>query len=162
VVGEQPGDEYKQVNFICGTLWSKVDVVHALGIQRSISDFHAIKWNGEKFIRRHFNQHNRSVAFLKKAFNDKGTTKSVVVTQHVSTLYDYPKKYRNSPLNGAFVTELYDLVHDSGRITGSRHHHFNIPLVEIGVTNLLANQLGCVSHGEHKFNKGAVIEVPAV
>jgi hypothetical protein len=66
------------------------------------------------------------------------------------------------PLNGAFVTELYDLVHDSGQITGSRHHHFNIPSVEIGVTNLLANQLAYVSHGEHKFNKGAVIEVPAV
>ncbi|AEW03393.1 hypothetical protein A4D02_05060 [Niastella koreensis] len=151
---------YKKVSFICSTLWSKVDVVHALDIQRSISDFFAIKWNGEKFTTRQFNQlHNRSVAFLEKAFKEKGTSESIVVTHHVPTLYDYPKKYRNSPLNGAFVTELHDLIHDSGAdywIYG--HHHFNIPAFKIGAATMLTNQLGYVHHGEHyKFNKSAIL-----
>jgi predicted phosphohydrolase len=154
--------EYKDVSFICSTLWSRVDVVNALDIQRSISDFFAIKWNGERFTTREFNQlHNRCVAFLEKSFKEKRATKNIMVTHHVPTLYEYPKKYRNSPLNGAFVTELYDLVHDSEAdywIYG--HHHFNIPSFKIGATTLLTNQLGYVHHGEHyKFNKKAVLEI---
>ena len=122
----------------------------------------SIKCNGEKFTTRQFNQlHNRSVAFLENAFKKKRTAKSVVVTHHVPTLHDYPKKYRNSPLNGAFVTELHDLVHESGAdywIYG--HHHFNIPSFKIGNTTMLTNQLGYVHHGEHyKFNKSAILHI---
>ena len=154
--------DHKGISFICSTLWSKVDVLHALDIQRSISDFFTIQWNGEKFTTRQFNQlHNRSVEFLENAFKEKRAEKRVVVTHHVPTLYEYPKKYHNSPLNGAFVTELYDLIHDSRAdywIYG--HHHFNIPPFKIGATTMLTNQLGYVHHGEHyKFNKKAVIEV---
>ncbi len=31
--------QYKEVNFICSTLWSKINVLNALDIQRSVSDF---------------------------------------------------------------------------------------------------------------------------
>ncbi|MBO9200600.1 MULTISPECIES: metallophosphoesterase [Niastella] len=152
----------KGISFICSTLWSKVEVVNALDIQRGISDFFTIQWNGEKFTTEQFNQlHNRSVDFLEKAFKEKTAEKSIVVTHHVPTLYDYPKRFRSSKLNGAFVTELHDLVHDSGAdywIYG--HHHFNVPSFKIGATTMLTNQLGYVHHGEHyKFNKSAVIEI---
>lgn len=154
--------DYKNVNFICSTLWSKIDVVHALDIQRSISDFSSIQWQGQKFTTRQFNQlHNQSVQFLEKAFKEKRTGKNIVVTHHVPTLYQYPNRYRNSPLNGAFVTELYDLIHDWGAdywIYG--HHHYNIPEFKIGATTLLTNQLGYVQHGEHlSFRREKMIEV---
>lgn len=154
--------EYRDVSLICSTLWSKVDVLHELDIQRNISDFRAIKWKEENFTTQRFNQlHNRSVEFLETAFKEKDTEKNIVITHHVPTFYDYPKKYRKSPLNGAFVTELHALIHDSGAdfwIYG--HHHFNIPPFKIGNTTLLTNQLGYVHHGEHyKFNKKAVFEI---
>jgi predicted phosphohydrolase len=154
--------DYKNVSIICSTLWSKIAVANALEIQRCISDFFSIQWQGKKLNTDQFNQlHNRSIEFLENALKEKSTGKSVVVTHHVPTLYDYPKKYRNSPFNGAFVTELYDLIHDSGVdywIYG--HHHFNIPEFKIGNSTLLTNQLGYVQHGEHlSFNKKAVIEV---
>ena len=153
---------YKDVNFICSTLWSRIEVVHALEIQRSISDFFSIQWEGKKLTTEQFNElHNQSVSFLEKAFKEKNTDKTVAVTHHVPTLDQYPKKYRNSPLSGAFVTELYDLIHDSGAnywIYG--HHHYNIPEFKIGATAMLTNQLGYVHHGEHyKFNKKAVIDI---
>jgi predicted phosphohydrolase len=153
---------YKNISFICSTLWSKIDVVNALDIQRSISDFFSIQWQGQKLTTEQFNQlHNQSVHFLEKAVKEVSTEKSIVITHHVPTLYQYPAKYRNSPLNGAFVTELYDLIHDSGAdfwIYG--HHHYNIPEFKIGNTALLTNQLGYVQRAEHwKFNAKAVIEV---
>jgi hypothetical protein len=154
--------DYKNISFICSTLWSKIDVVNALDIQRSISDFFSIQWQGQKFTTEQFNQlHNQSVHFLEKAFKSARTGKGIVVTHHVPTLYQYPNRYRNSPLKGAFVTELYDLIHDSGVdywIYG--HHHYNIPEFKIGNTTMLTNQLGYVQHGEHlSFNKKLVIEV---
>jgi predicted phosphohydrolase len=153
---------YKNVGLICSTLWSKINVVNELDIQRSISDFFSIQYQDGKFTTRQFNQlHNQSIAFLEKAIKETSTEKSIVITHHVPTLHEYPKKYRNSPLNGAFVTELFNLIYDSGVaywIYG--HHHFNIPEFKIGATAMLTNQLGYVHHGEHyKFNKKAVIEV---
>jgi predicted phosphohydrolase len=154
--------DYKDLHIICSTLWSKINVAHALDIQRSISDFFTIQWQGQKLTTRQFNQlHNQSVHFLEKVFKEMGTKKNIVVTHHVPTLYQYPAKYRNSPLSGAFVTELYDLIHDSGAnywIYG--HHHFNVPEFKVGNTSMLTNQLGYVHRAEHwKFNTKAVIEL---
>jgi hypothetical protein len=156
--------DYKNINFICSTLWSKINVVNEFDIQRSISDFFTIQWEGQKFTTQQFNQlHDQSVSFLEKALKEVGTEKSIVITHHVPTLYQYPAKYRNSPISDAFVTELYDLIHDSGVaywIYG--HHHCNVPEFVVGTTTMLTNQLGYVHHKEHyKFNGKAVIEVGA-
>ena len=43
---------HKNVHFICSTMWSKIDVVHALDIQRSVTDFSNIQWEGERFTTR--------------------------------------------------------------------------------------------------------------
>jgi hypothetical protein len=154
--------DYKNVRFICSTLWSKINVVNALNVQRSISDFFAIQWQGEKLTTSQFNQlHNQSVHFLEKAVKAQRAGTSIVITHYVPTLYQYPAKYRNSPISDAFVTELYDLIHDSGAaywIYG--HHHCNIPEFMVGATTMLTNQLGYVHHKEHyKFNAKAVVEV---
>ena len=153
---------YKKVQFICSTLWSKIPVINALDIQRSISDFHAIRWQGKKLCADKFNQlHENSVSFLQRAFGETNTIKTVVVTHHVPTLYQYPDQYVNSPLNDAFVTELYDLIYDSqARYWIYGHHHSNIGAFTIGKTTLLTNQLGYVEYGEHnRFSRNAVIDI---
>jgi hypothetical protein len=154
--------EYKGVNFICSTMWSKIDVLHALDIQRSVTDFRNIEWEGKPFTTRQFNQlHNQSMSFLEKAIKEKATGTNIVVTHHVPTLMNYPQKYKGSPVNGAFVTELHDLIYDSGVnywIYG--HHHTNTPEFKIGNTTLLTNQLGYVRRHEHgSFSRGKVVEV---
>ena len=154
--------DYKNISFICTTLWSHINVLHALQIQRSVTDFRNIEWEGKPFSTRQFNQlHNQSVAFLEKAFKEVSSEKRVVVTHHVPTLYNYPSRYKNSPVNGAFVTELHDLIYDSGATCWFYgHHHFKTPEFTIGATTMLTNQLGYVQRGEHgKFNRKAVIEL---
>jgi hypothetical protein len=153
---------YNNVNFICTTLWSKINVINALDIQRGISDFFSIRWQGKKFTTREFNQlHNRSVSFLEKAIKEGNVGKNIIVTHHVPTLYQYPAQYRQSPLNDAFVTELFDTIHESGAeywIYG--HHHCNIPAFTVGSTTLLTNQLGYVEYNEQAgFKTNACIEV---
>ncbi|THU41186.1 metallophosphoesterase [Niastella caeni] len=154
--------DHKGVSFICSTLWSKIGVVNALNIQRSISDFYSINWFNKTFNTRQFNQlHNQAIVFLKKAIKEVSAEKKIVVTHHVPTLQNYPGKFRISPLNGAFVTELHDLINDSGAdywIYG--HHHSNTPEFKIGNTTMLTNQLGYVARHEHgSFSRGKVVEV---
>lgn len=154
--------QYKEVNFICSTLWSKISPVNALDIQRSISDFFAIRWQGEKFTTRQFNQlHRSSVSFLQTAVKENAGTRNIVVTHHVPTFYNYPAKYRSSPLNEAFATELYDFIHDCGAshwVYG--HHHSNTTAFTIGNTMMLTNQLGYVHQKEYVgFKNNACIEI---
>lgn len=153
---------YNDISFICSTLWSKIDPVNALDIQRNVSDFFSIRWQEKKFTTREFNQlHRQSVSFIQDAIKENSTAKNIVVTHHVPTLCQYPAQYRHSPLNGAFATELYDTIHDSGAsywIYG--HHHSNIPAFAIGNTTMLTNQLGYVQQNEHVgFKTKACIEI---
>lgn len=153
---------FNSVRFICSTLWSKINVANALDIQRNISDFFSISWQGKKFTTGHFNQlHSQSVGFLEKALKEIDVKKSIVITHHVPTLFNYPSKYRNSPLNDAFATELYDLIHDSGaRYWIYGHHHCNVPEFKVGQTTLLTNQMGYVQLKEEVgFKENAVIDV---
>lgn len=154
--------EYNNVHFICTTLWSRIEVIHAWDIERSVTDFRNITWAGERFTASEFNQlHSQSIAFLEKAFKELSAENRIVVTHHVPTLQNYPNRYRNSPVNGAFVTELFDLIHDSGaRYWIYGHHHYNIPAFIIGNTTMLTNQLGYVQRGENNwFERGKVVEV---
>lgn len=153
--------DYKNINLICTTLWSKIDVLNALNIQRSVKDFRNIDWEGGRFTTREFNQlHTQSIAFLEKAFKEVSVENRIVVTHHVPTLQNYPNRYKNNPINGTFATELFDLIYDSGAhywIYG--HHHNNIAAFTIGSTTMLTNQLGYVQRGENWFKSGAMVEI---
>jgi predicted phosphohydrolase len=144
--------DYGGTRFIFSTLWSRISPPLEWDIQRSISDFSAITYEGEKFTPRRFTfLHEESRAFLTNALRSTGETGSVVVTHHVPTLRNYPSIYKNSPLTEAFAVELFDLIETSGAacwIYG--HHHVNIPGFTIGQTTMLTNQLGYVQHNEHR------------
>ncbi|MHB9143573.1 MAG: metallophosphoesterase, partial [Paludibacter sp.] len=124
-------------------------------IEKSMSDFHVIKYNGFRFSSVQYNQlHDESLSFIKQELHHKDTGKTVVATHHVPTFMNYPEKYRGDVLNEAFAVELYDLIETNGPdfwIFG--HHHYNVPDFMIGKTNLATNQLGYVKYGEHKYFK---------
>jgi Icc-related predicted phosphoesterase len=153
---------YKEVNFICSTLWSKINVLNALDIQRNVSDFFAIRWQGKKFTTRQFNElHRDAFSFLQKAIAENVGAKNIVVTHHVPTLMHYPPQYRNSPINEAFAVELFDFIESTNaayRVYG--HHHCNTAPFKINNTTMLTNQLGYVKQNEHQlFNPAAIIEI---
>jgi predicted phosphohydrolase len=150
------------IKFIFSTLWSKISSENSWHIRKGMTDFHVIKRNHETFMPADFNQlHSECMGFLENEIKEPFEGKKIVVTHHVPTLLNYPKKYKGDILNEAFAVELYDFIEQSGVdywLFG--HHHHNLPAFMIGNTRMITNQLGYVRYNEHElFNNGAYFEI---
>jgi predicted phosphohydrolase len=154
--------ELEGVRLIFTTLWSHISAKNQWYIQKRLTDFHVIKYNGEKFTPQHYNQlHEAALDFLFTSIAKKYKGKMVVVTHHVPTFLNYPEQYKGDVVNEAFASELFDKIEKSKIdywIFG--HHHANMPAFNIGKTTMLTNQLGYVQNNEHKqFNPEALISL---
>jgi predicted phosphohydrolase len=135
------------------TLWSRISEAHEWPIERSMNDFHVIRYQGKRLSAPRFNDlHASCLDFLHDALGTKeeDADGTVVVTHHVPTYLHYPEKYRGSVLSDAFAVELGPLMETYGPdhwIYG--HHHCNIPDFSVGRTRLHTNQLGYVQYGEN-------------
>jgi predicted phosphodiesterase len=97
-------------------------------------------------------EHERCLAFIKRAVLESTASTKIVLTHHVPTQLCTAEEFRDSTINGAFTVELSDFIADSGIdfwIYG--HSHRNIK-AQIGGTSIVSNQLGYVSHREHLSN----------
>jgi len=154
--------EYKGVNIICSTLWSHISPENEWAIHKNLSDFSAILFNGDPLLPLHFNAfHQVALSFIKKEVSRNAGLKNIVLSHHVPTFFNYPSKYKRSPLNEAFAVELYDYI-DQSNISFwlYGHHHSNIPGFDIGHTEMLTNQLGYVRQYEHgSYKKNAFFEI---
>lgn len=139
------------IKFVFSTLWTKIRPEYQWQIEKGLNDFHVIKYKGYRLSTEKYNMlHAESLKFLKQELNSEKTNKTIVVTHHVPTLFNYPEKYKGSVLNEAFAVELFNLIETAGPdywVFG--HHHQNIPDFKIGKTKLTTNQLGYVVYGEH-------------
>ncbi|MEO7308801.1 MAG: metallophosphoesterase [Chitinophagaceae bacterium] len=149
-------------NLIFSTLWSKINPAHGWLIEKSMSDFQVIKYNGYRFFSDQFNKlHDDSMLFLQQQLQRVTAGNTIVVTHHVPTFLHYPPQYKGDLLNEAFAVELFDTIETSVIdywIYG--HHHCNTPGFKIGNTTLLTNQLGYVQKNEHQlFKPNAIIEI---
>ena len=144
---------HDDVKFIFSTLWSKINPANEWQIERSVNDFHVIKYGGARFSAQRFNElHADCLIFLKQELEIQALTRNVVVTHHAPTFMNYPEKHKGDILNDAFAVELFDLIETTNPnywIYG--HTHANTPDFKIGKTKLLTNQLGYVKYGEHKL-----------
>lgn len=153
---------HDDVKIILSTLWSKISPANEWYIERNMSDFQVIKYNGKPFSSFQFNQfHQEALNFIKDEAIKEHLGKTIVATHHVPTLLNYPEKYKADSLNEGFAVELFDFIEASSVdfwIYG--HHHANTPDFKIGATQLLTNQLGYVSHDEHSlFNNAKIINL---
>lgn len=147
--------QIKDTTFIFSTLWSAISPAAEWDISRGMADYRMIRRAHERFRPLHSHRlHQSSRAFIEKTIKEIPSDKIVVATHHCPTFMQYPPQYKNSDLNEAFATELFDLINGSSIhswIYG--HHHVNVPTFQIGHTQMLTNQLGYVKHGEHKDYK---------
>jgi hypothetical protein len=153
---------HENVKLIFSTLWSKISLGHQWQIERSMKDFHLIKYNGYRFSAEHYNQlHTESLAFIQKESKTEQEEKIAIFTHHCPTFLNYPEQYKGDVLNEAFAVELHDFIEASDIdywVYG--HHHSNIPEFNIGKTKLMTNQLGYVQYNEHAhFEINKVIEI---
>ncbi len=139
------------VRFIFSTLWTKISPANHWKIERSLSDFHVIKYNNKRFTIEEFNQlHQESIAFIEHELQLNHDGKTVVATHHVPTFVNYPEQYKGDALNEAFAVELFDMIYNSKiNYWVFGHHHHNREPFKLGNTNMLTNQLGYVAENEH-------------
>jgi predicted phosphohydrolase len=143
--------KYENFKIIFSTLWTSIGEKYANDIKHRMNDFRVIKDDGLSLRAKKYNQlHQDCLTFIQKELNGcDENEKSIVVTHHVPTKINYPKKYEGSILNEAFAVELEDFIKEFKPdywIYG--HHHSNIKDFNIGKTQLITNQLGYVDLGE--------------
>jgi predicted phosphohydrolase len=143
--------QHTDLNLIFSTLWSKISPGYEWQIEKGLSDFQVIKYNGYRFSSTVYNQlHNDCINFIRQAVAETAGSKQVVVTHHVPTFMHYPQQYKGSVLNEAFAVELFDFIESSDILFWLYgHHHTNTPDFKIGNTVMATNQLGYVQYGEH-------------
>jgi len=147
--------EYDNLKLVFSTLWSHISPISRLNIERGLSDFHVIKYNGARFSADVYNKlYFESLDFITKILEGADSNKIVITTHHVPTFKEYPKMYENSPLNEAFAVELSEVIERVGPLYWIYgHSHYNTADFVIGNTNLVTNQLGYVQRDEHEFFK---------
>ncbi len=143
----------QNVEFICATLWSKIDLKNQFIVANSLNDFKSIKYNDELLTVDRFNTiHDRHKDFIKQQLSARasGIESQIVVTHHVPTLKNYPEEYLHSSINNGFVSEQREIIENQRPdfwIYG--HHHRNVNSFKLHETYMLTNQLGYVVHNEH-------------
>ncbi len=145
---------------ILSTLWTHIRNDSQWIIERSVNDFGMIENNGKRLFAQDIALfHERCLSYVKGQLSANRHRKKLVVTHHVPTFMNYPQQYKNSEINSAFATELYNFIETSNAdawIYG--HHHSNVPEFAIGNTRMLTNQLGYVGSGENRsFDPSAII-----
>jgi predicted phosphohydrolase len=142
---------YGNTRLICSTMWSAISEDNIWKVENYISDFKAIRFNNKALTAKDFNSfHRTNLHFITAELEKEWEGNTVVVTHHVPTFMNYPKKYRGDSLNEVFAVELTELIEKTQPdywVYG--HHHTNTPAFSIGATKLLTNQLGYVHHYEH-------------
>lgn len=154
--------KYKNAKLIFSTLWSKISSGNQWQIERSLNDFHLIKYKGNRFSAEVYNQlHAESLAFIQNELNTKEGEQMAVFTHHCPTFLHYPEQYKGDILKEAFAVELFDLIESSEIdfwVYG--HHHRNIPEFKINRTRLITNQLGYVEYNEHStFQQNRYVKI---
>ena len=149
------------IELIFSTLWSHIPPHIAEIVGKRVQDFDQIQWKSGKMTPHLYNQiHQNALDFLATALGSNNTRK-MVISHHLPSFLNYPKKHQNDPINACFASNLDDFIQKTAPnawIFG--HHHSNIPPFLIGKTMLYTNQLGYVKFKEGAgFNRSASITI---
>ena len=163
------------IQLIFSTLWSHIPTHLAEIVEKRMRDFKALTHNGKEITSLEYNQlHQEALHFLDFALGESGDlntqsgleegsklTRKLVISHHLPSFLNYPKKHQNDPINAGFASNLDDFIQKAAPnawIYG--HHHSNISPFLIGKTHLYTNQLGYVKFKEGiGFNRSATLEL---
>ena len=154
-------DPEGSIELIFSTLWSHIPAHITEIVDKRVQDFNQIQWNGSQITPLVYNQlHQNALEFLEVALGSYCHRK-MVISHHLPSFMNYPKKHQNDPINACFASNLDDFMQKTTQnawIYG--HHHANIPPFLIGQTTLYTNQLGYVKFKEGAgFDRSATVKV---
>jgi predicted phosphohydrolase len=163
------------IQLIFSTLWSHIPPHLSDIVAKRMRDFKELHLNGKAISPLEYNQlHQEALHFLTLTLEDKTEsnseagsgqgsklTRKMVISHHLPSFLNYPKKHQNDPINAGFASNLDDFIQKTAPnawIFG--HHHSNISPFLIGKTRLYTNQLGYTKFKEGAgFDRSAIIEL---
>ena len=150
-----------EIDLIVSTLWSHIHPCDEYLTERGVTDFHRIRNGKFRLSAQRFNEeHERCREFIARSIEHSNARHIIVATHHVPSFELMADEFKGSPINGAFTSELGDLIANSRFdywIYG--HSHRNISKT-IGNTQCVCNQLGYTFHGEQgTFKRDVIIEL---
>lgn len=158
------------VRFVGATLWTDFkldgDSRRSMAIAREIvPDFQVIDIQSGKARRRlrpsdTVRLHHGSVDFLRRELRHPFDGLTVVVTHHAPSVGSIDPRFRDSPINPAFLSDLGDLIRASQPhlwIHGHMHDSFDY---RIGRTRVVCNPRGYFPHELNpRFDPSLVVEL---
>ena len=107
--------DYKNVRLIFSTLWTKISQAHQWKIEKSLNDFHLIKYKGFRLTAEKYNQFfDDNLSFIQNELTKVKVEKVAVFTHHCPTFMNYPEQYKGSELNEAFASQSLAIVRKLG------------------------------------------------
>ena len=153
--------EIDNVVIIGATLWTdynKNDHTFELMIVKEIRDYCCIKHlagpeNNERvnFSTYHAKQlHKESVEFIEKSLKEyKNFDKVIVMTHHAPCEKSVAAKYKSDPTNGAYYSDLSNLILDNKIDIWIHGHMHNNSDYMLGDTQIICNPRGYISDGNY-------------
>lgn len=151
----------ENVEFILSTLWAEIKLKNAFVCEQGINDFFRIIANGKRLDYTRFNEeHKKCVDFISKVCSSPlpDGYRRIIVSHHLPSFQLMDQQYKDSPLNGAFVSEQSDVVDASGADYWIFGHSHSNTSTQIGRCKCVSNQRGYVAYGEGlSFDVGMTI-----
>jgi len=159
--------EIGDVRFLGATLWTDFQlygdsVLAEVSAVTNIADFERIRVTRADRPFRPADArrlHAQSLEWLIEQTNNAAGKRVVVVTHHAPSPQSLPLRFRNSPLNPAFASNLEAFVRGSGVRTWIHGHIHEPANYRIGSTRVIANPRGYVTEPVPGFDAGLVIEI---
>lgn len=160
---------YKGVTFIGATLWTdmnKGDPITLHAIRDMMNDFSVVRDDTKGYTSLRpaavVQAHRKTVGYINAVVAEMPEDKFVVVTHHAPSFQSVHETYRGETImNGAYASDLSDLILDRPQIKLWTHGHMHDPQdYMLGDTRIVCNPRGYV--GEHRtsnFNMAKVVEV---
>lgn len=168
-------DSIGPIQLVFSTLWSHIPTELNEIMAKRMLDFRQIRLNGHPLCSATYNQlHKEALSFLSSTLSlpqdvnrnpekssSSNQARKLVISHHLPSFSNYPKKHQNDPINAGFATNLDDFIVKTvpnAWIFG--HHHANIPPFLIGKTQLYTNQMGYIKYKEvQTFDRQAVLSI---
>lgn len=151
----------EDVEFIFTTLWSKVEKQVA-AVLSTMNDFNQIRFQKRRLNLNNYNElFERSWGFLSQQISNESGYKKVVMTHHLPSRHCNIERFKNSPNNEGFCTDLTkEIVASQVSHWIYGHSHGNKPTFKLKNTILRTNQLGYVDYSETAaFRRDMIFEI---
>jgi predicted phosphohydrolase len=168
---ENQFEEYEGVVFVGATLWTdmnKADPVTMHSMQNFMNDYRVITYHYPQYNTYHkmrpadtVKMHNESKYYIEQTVKNHADKPVVVITHMAPTFESVNWKYKGERSNGAYCSDLSNLILDNPNIKTWVHGHMHDPVdYMVGDTRVLANPRGYLPWEEgNGFEPGLYFEV---